>query len=255
MTRKPTDETLVAPQWTEAQAEALRAALAAKSGEGAPMGYCEMAGFLFAVACAPELVKPSAWIPAVLGENVNAFGSLAEAQDTMNLVMGLHNHINREVFERNPTLPAGIAVREDPMQNFGPEAPLGQWARGYAEGQLWLEDTWDAHLPDDLEPDDEEPLDEVLGPLMMVLGFFASREFGEACANESSNPQPLAVAAGKMLDLFPDAMRELAALGRAIEDAEREIARGPARRTKVGRNDPCPCGSGRKYKLCCGAPA
>ena len=20
---------------------------------------------------------------------------------------------------------------------------------------------------------------------------------------------------------------------------------------KVGRNDPCPCGSGRKYKLCC----
>src|SRR5579862_3947399 len=23
--------------------------------------------------------------------------------------------------------------------------------------------------------------------------------------------------------------------------------------TKPGRNDPCPCGSGRKYKLCCGA--
>jgi uncharacterized protein YecA (UPF0149 family) len=21
---------------------------------------------------------------------------------------------------------------------------------------------------------------------------------------------------------------------------------------KVGRNDPCPCGSGRKYKKCCG---
>ena len=24
---------------------------------------------------------------------------------------------------------------------------------------------------------------------------------------------------------------------------------------KVGRNDPCPCGSGKKYKKCCGAPA
>ncbi|NLM73503.1 MAG: SEC-C domain-containing protein [Clostridiaceae bacterium] len=23
--------------------------------------------------------------------------------------------------------------------------------------------------------------------------------------------------------------------------------------TKVGRNDPCPCGSGKKYKKCCGA--
>jgi len=22
---------------------------------------------------------------------------------------------------------------------------------------------------------------------------------------------------------------------------------------KIGRNDPCPCGSGRKYKKCCGA--
>nr|WP_298485451.1 SEC-C metal-binding domain-containing protein [uncultured Ruminococcus sp.] len=21
---------------------------------------------------------------------------------------------------------------------------------------------------------------------------------------------------------------------------------------KVGRNDPCPCGSGKKYKKCCG---
>ena len=26
----------------------------------------------------------------------------------------------------------------------------------------------------------------------------------------------------------------------------------PARRTKIGRNDPCPCGSGKKYKKCCG---
>ncbi len=40
---------------------------------------------------------------------------------------------------------------------------------------------------------------------------------------------------------------------------EREPAKSPAispvRTTpKVGRNDPCPCGSGRKYKKCCGAP-
>jgi uncharacterized protein YecA (UPF0149 family) len=24
---------------------------------------------------------------------------------------------------------------------------------------------------------------------------------------------------------------------------------------KTGRNDPCPCGSGKKYKKCCGNPA
>ena len=26
----------------------------------------------------------------------------------------------------------------------------------------------------------------------------------------------------------------------------------PVRSEKVGRNDPCPCGSGKKYKKCCG---
>jgi uncharacterized protein len=30
----------------------------------------------------------------------------------------------------------------------------------------------------------------------------------------------------------------------------------PVERTpKIGRNDPCPCGSGKKYKRCCGAAA
>ena len=31
--------------------------------------------------------------------------------------------------------------------------------------------------------------------------------------------------------------------------------KAPTRRDapKVGRNDPCPCGSGKKYKKCCGA--
>lgn len=38
------------------------------------------------------------------------------------------------------------------------------------------------------------------------------------------------------------------------EDAERnpEIIPFPAGNNHVGRNDPCPCGSGRKYKRCCG---
>jgi preprotein translocase subunit SecA len=30
-------------------------------------------------------------------------------------------------------------------------------------------------------------------------------------------------------------------------------AMAPAMKAKVGRNDPCPCGSGKKYKKCCGA--
>ena len=32
-------------------------------------------------------------------------------------------------------------------------------------------------------------------------------------------------------------------------EAPKQVIRGP----KVGRNDPCPCGSGKKFKKCCGA--
>ena len=32
-----------------------------------------------------------------------------------------------------------------------------------------------------------------------------------------------------------------------------QLRREPVRKEKsIGRNDPCPCGSGKKYKNCCG---
>jgi tetratricopeptide (TPR) repeat protein len=34
--------------------------------------------------------------------------------------------------------------------------------------------------------------------------------------------------------------------------ADRQDPAPPARRQKVGRNEPCPCGSGKKFKRCCG---
>jgi yecA family protein len=136
-------------EWTPAQAEALCAALAARGS--ASLGYCELAGFLFALACAPEPVMPSEWIAKVLGDEESAFDSLEEAQRVTDLVMALHNRINVEVMERKPVLPAGIELRADPMQNFGPQAPLGQWAGGFGAGQLWVEKIWDRCLRD--EPD------------------------------------------------------------------------------------------------------
>jgi uncharacterized protein YecA (UPF0149 family) len=32
----------------------------------------------------------------------------------------------------------------------------------------------------------------------------------------------------------------------------REVKQIKLEHPKVGRNDPCPCGSGKKYKKCCG---
>ncbi len=37
-----------------------------------------------------------------------------------------------------------------------------------------------------------------------------------------------------------------------VDSAEQEHTRQETTARKVGRNDPCPCGSGKKYKQCCG---
>jgi preprotein translocase subunit SecA len=51
--------------------------------------------------------------------------------------------------------------------------------------------------------------------------------------------------------------RQRTQLSSAITEAEEQAAtsQGPQRSgKKVGRNQPCWCGSGKKYKLCHGAP-
>ena len=35
-------------------------------------------------------------------------------------------------------------------------------------------------------------------------------------------------------------------------DGKEKLKSAPIKVKKVGRNDPCPCGSGKKYKQCCG---
>ena len=41
-------------------------------------------------------------------------------------------------------------------------------------------------------------------------------------------------------------------LGEDDDEAD-SVRREPVRSDKIGRNEPCPCGSGKKYKKCCGA--
>jgi len=54
----------------------------------------------------------------------------------------------------------------------------------------------------------------------------------------------------------PDEARQFAEQAERLRQEPRRPAPGlspgpTARRVKVGRNDPCPCGSGKKYKKCC----
>lgn len=237
------------PAFTEEQATRVAAFLSAPERPEGTMRYCELAGFLFAVACSPELVQPSEWLPLVFNEKEGGFVTLDEAQEILPAIMALYNHVNRGVLKGEPALPPGCTMCAQPIANLEPDAPLSQWARGFAGGHDWLENVWDEYAP--------EELDEELGADLLVLSFFASRQLAEAYRKEiKSQGKPLEELAGEMLKALPDAMRSCARIGRSLYEAvlsEPQVeTREPVRREKVGRNDPCPCGSGKKYKKCCG---
>jgi SWIM/SEC-C metal-binding protein len=50
-----------------------------------------------------------------------------------------------------------------------------------------------------------------------------------------------------IIGLEPDKPEDISDLEKALNPPL------PVQSEKVGRNDPCPCGSGKKHKKCCGA--
>ena len=238
------------PAFTDARTSRLMTFLSAPERPEGTMTYCELTGFLFAVSCSPELVQPSEWLPLVFNENDGGFETIEEAQEILPAIMALYNHVNRSVLEGEPALPPGCTVHAESISNLEPDAPLSQWARGFGGGHDWLENVWDEYAP--------EEFDDELGADLLVLSFFASRELAEAYRKEiKSQDKPMEELAREMLRTLPDAMRSYARIGRALYEAvlsePRIETRVPVRHEKIRRNDPCPCGSGKKYKKCCGA--
>jgi len=218
----------------------LRAFLEDSRRPAGTLRYHELQGFLFAVASAPELVMPSEWIPAIFDDQKPEYESVDEATTVISELMALYNAINAAVREHRPALPSDCRFRDDVLANLDDNAPIALWSRGFVQGHQWLEDSWDPYVPEELDDD--------LAAMLMTLSFFSSRAIAEAFCTETKEPD-LTKLATTLERMFPQAMAEYAGLGESIQEA---ISEADARGAKVGRNDPCPCGSGRKYKKCCG---
>lgn len=224
---------------------ALRAFLEAPTQPDGTLSYHELQGFLFAVACAPELVPPSEWFPIIFNEHEPRYESRDQLEAVMAELMALYNEVNASVFEGVPALPPDCRLARTAMANLDDKAPVAQWARGFVEGHEWLGDLWDVDMP--------EEIDQEVGAVLMTLSFFASKELAEAYCEESGGGS-LAELARMVKRLFPEALASYAAIGRSLQQVAGAAPSGPSvPRVKVGRNDLCACGSGRKYKRCCGA--
>ncbi len=76
-----------------------------------------------------------------------------------------------------------------------------------------------------------------------------------ALAQSHGDQQETAIVTRRLADLLATVGGRESDAAEAAAIAERALAaeRGQRVVAKTGRNDPCPCGSARKFKKCCGA--
>ncbi len=200
-------------------------------------------GFLTAIVSGPVMIIPSEWMPKIWGpteKDEPAFKTVAQAERITGLIM---QHLNGIIWSLHQNPDAFEPVFDitgypgDSREYVDGE----MWAYGYMTGIDFQRKDWKAFF-------DESASAEVLRPIYL-LGADDVTPDEEALTEtpaqreELSNRIPASVA---WIYKFWKPYRQAV--------AERTIATSFQREhPKVGRNDSCPCGSGKKFKKCCGA--
>jgi uncharacterized protein len=197
-----------------------------------PLGVDAVLGLLHAVAVSPATIAPTTWLPIILPGGPGA--DRAEAERALGMVFRLYNEIIRNVGSRD------LSWLPDEEDVDG----CKEFAAGYVEGatldaewvgdeERWSYATWAAYLGDrqDLVP----------APLLDKL--------------DKNEKKASAMLREDMADAILEAYNAFLPL-RGAPPGTKLPRNEPVRSTRIGRNDPCPCGSGKKYKRCCigGAP-
>ena len=191
------------------------------------MQLSDLDGFLTAVAIGPELIMPSEWLPVIWGEGEPEFESAAEAQSVIGAIMARYNEILHLIQHRPDDY--------EPLFWETPDgkAVAGDWAEGFMAGVALRRSFWQPLL----ESEEDGGL---LAPIVAFLHDEDGNSLIEGEADERAEVQRIAI-------------KLVAPAVQAISNYWSTHRPSTRRPSKVGRNAPCPCGSGRKYKRCCGA--
>ncbi len=195
-------------------------------------------GFFAALSCCPDLVMPSEYMPiiqtGVTEDGDLDFESMEEAEQFIELVNRHWNHVNQQLDSKEVYLPL---IFEDEQG----KVRANHWAQGFILGTNLRPNIWPEIMDDENE-----------GGAMVPIWALAyehhedpeMRPYDEPISDERREELVVGAAAGVMrMHRFFLKQRNL-----YTPPAGTFTHQGG----KVGRNEPCTCGSGKKFKQCCG---
>lgn len=221
-----------------------------------PLDVVMLDGYLCGVIVQPVLLQPDAWLPAVFDFDASPLPADVDPawlERTTALILRRHGALNRAIVEDGwfePLVPEAddeVELQEESVDEDDPESaedtnPITRsimpWVAGFQHATIVFPAL--IELPDDAVmaclarlyrhlPADTDEEHEVIATL--------DREFPLTTLDDAIDD--LVVTIADLQDLTCDQRYK-------VETVKRDAP-------KVGRNDPCPCGSGKKFKQCHGA--
>ena len=192
-------------------------------------------GFFCALLVGPDLVMPSEYWPHVIGgveENAApAFDTLEQAQEIMGLAMRHWNAINDKLRAGDIYLP--IMLLDDDGVTRGNE-----WAKGFLHGVDLRSSSWQALMAD------EKHVDAILPMIALAHEDHPDPELRFDSPPPDQREELLLALTAGIVQIYRYFERSRSGDSVTTQPFTRDAP-------KVGRNEPCPCGSGKKYKQCC----
>ena len=206
------------------------------------MSFDIMDGYLHAVAIGPTTLLPQQWLPPVWGQTA-AQGMVPAARDLeqfnrmLELVMRHFNSIIASLEDEPPDIfPIWSAIEFEGREWDDAEG----WAMGFVQGMDLCSADWQPLLETEQGQAWYRP-----------IGLLGEEDF---CPEQDELTDTPAQRTELSLQI-PDAVLAMHAYWLPHRRAVHEQTVARTLQAKVGRNEPCPCGSGKKFKKCCGAPA
>ena len=203
----------------------------------------EVQGYLCAALSGPTQIEPDDRLIDILG-NEEALDSDA-GREAAEIIRRFAEVLEADLAAGNP--PVLLLYPKDESEDSASD--YLPWCQAYLAGVDQATDDWFECLEEDRSEDAEEQinyLDERLFPLMVLTGE------AEAAAKEHGEEWP---EGDERAEIEQECEEDLP---QAVVDiyrfwlAKRGVDTIRNDEPKVGRNDPCPCGSGKKFKQCCG---